>query len=176
MLAGLLPNDVPITCLYCVIWARNSVLFRSQGVSLNRYAMTGYGSLELIHLWHSTKWLRLQVGSCGIYGRQNDNGTGFLWVFCFPLPILIPPIAPYSLSFHHWPYIVSILTALLNNKQTKKLHKMDISLTNCSHNQSPCYWIYLHYRTIINFLGSHTSTANPMLSLLVTGYIFTTEP
>jgi hypothetical protein len=37
-----------------------------------------------------------QVRSCGIYGGQNGTGAGFLRVFQFPLPILIPPTAPHS--------------------------------------------------------------------------------
>jgi hypothetical protein len=36
--------------------------------------------------------VRFQVKSCGIYGRQNDTGAGFLRVRQFPLPVLIPPI------------------------------------------------------------------------------------
>jgi hypothetical protein len=39
----------------------------------------------------------LDPRSCGICGAQSGTGAGFLRVFRFPLPILIPPTAPYSL-------------------------------------------------------------------------------
>jgi hypothetical protein len=41
---------------------------------------------------------RDQVTLCGICGRQSGPGAGFLSVFRFPLPILIPPTAQNSLS------------------------------------------------------------------------------
>jgi hypothetical protein len=41
---------------------------------------------------------RAQVRSCGICGGQSGTGAGFLRVLRFPLPILIPPITPHSLS------------------------------------------------------------------------------
>jgi hypothetical protein len=51
----------------------------------------------------STAAARVQapIRSCGICGEQSDTGTGFLRVLRFPLPILIPPIAP-QLSFIIW--------------------------------------------------------------------------
>jgi hypothetical protein len=42
--------------------------------------------------------LRSQVMSCWICGGENSSGTGFLRILLFPLPILIPPNARYSLS------------------------------------------------------------------------------
>jgi hypothetical protein len=39
---------------------------------------------------------RPQVRACEIYGKRNSSGTGFLLALLFPLPILIPPAAPYS--------------------------------------------------------------------------------
>jgi hypothetical protein len=42
--------------------------------------------------------VRSQVRSCGLCGAQNGTGADFLRVLWFPLPILIPPYAPYSSS------------------------------------------------------------------------------
>jgi hypothetical protein len=42
--------------------------------------------------------VRARVWSCGICGGQGGAGAGFLRVLRFPLPILIPPIAPQSPS------------------------------------------------------------------------------
>jgi hypothetical protein len=42
--------------------------------------------------------VRAQVWSCGSFGGQSDTGAGFLRVLRFPLPVLIPPSAPYSSS------------------------------------------------------------------------------
>jgi hypothetical protein len=39
---------------------------------------------------------RSQVRSCGICGGQSGAVGGFFRVLRFPLPILIPPNAPYS--------------------------------------------------------------------------------
>jgi hypothetical protein len=41
-------------------------------------------------------WVRSQVTSCGICGGQSGVWGGFLRVFRFPLPILIPPTASHS--------------------------------------------------------------------------------
>jgi hypothetical protein len=46
----------------------------------------------------TTAWVRAQVRSCEIYGRQRGTGVGFLPVLLFPLPILIPPNSPSSQS------------------------------------------------------------------------------
>jgi hypothetical protein len=40
--------------------------------------------------------VRAQVRSCGICGGQSGAAADFLLVLRFPLPILIPPTAPYS--------------------------------------------------------------------------------
>jgi hypothetical protein len=39
-----------------------------------------------------------QVRLCGICGGQSGSGADFLQVLRFPLPILVPPIAPHSSS------------------------------------------------------------------------------
>jgi hypothetical protein len=41
---------------------------------------------------------RAQVKSCGVCSGQSSTGAGFLRVLRFPLPVLIPPNAPHSLS------------------------------------------------------------------------------
>jgi hypothetical protein len=46
----------------------------------------------------SVAWVRAQVTSCGICGGQSGTRAGFLRVLRFPLPILIPPTSPHSLS------------------------------------------------------------------------------
>jgi hypothetical protein len=46
--------------------------------------------------------VRAQVRSCGICGRQRGSGGGFLRALRFPLPILIPPNAPYSSVIRGW--------------------------------------------------------------------------
>jgi hypothetical protein len=46
--------------------------------------------------------VRVWVRSCGICGGQSVTGAGFLLVFRFPLPILVPPIAPQSPSSIIW--------------------------------------------------------------------------
>jgi hypothetical protein len=55
------------------------------------------------------------ISSCGICGGQSGTEVRFLWVLQFPLPILIPPIAPYSLTTYHHHLTVLILTVLLYN-------------------------------------------------------------
>jgi hypothetical protein len=46
--------------------------------------------------------VRAHVKSCGICSEQSDNAKGFLRVLWFPLPILIPPNAPYSSIIRGW--------------------------------------------------------------------------
>jgi hypothetical protein len=42
--------------------------------------------------------IRAHVRPCGIFAGQSGTGAGFLRVFQFSLPILIPPIPPHSSS------------------------------------------------------------------------------
>jgi hypothetical protein len=37
-----------------------------------------------------------RIKSCGICGEDSGSWEGFLKAFQFPLPVLIPPTAPYS--------------------------------------------------------------------------------
>jgi hypothetical protein len=46
--------------------------------------------------------VRAQVRLCEICGDQSGTGAGFLRVLQFPLPILIPPNAPYSSIIWGW--------------------------------------------------------------------------
>jgi hypothetical protein len=46
--------------------------------------------------------VRSRVRSCGIYGERSGTGAGYLRVLRFPLPILIPPNAPYSPIIRGW--------------------------------------------------------------------------
>jgi hypothetical protein len=55
--------------------------------------------------------VRAQVRPCGICGEQSGNGAGFLSVFWFSLPILIPPTAPHSPSLSSGAGIIGQLVA-----------------------------------------------------------------
>jgi hypothetical protein len=54
--------------------------------------VTGHAIAQAVSRWLPKAAAR--VRSCGICGGQSGNGAGFLRVLRFPLPVLIPPIAP----------------------------------------------------------------------------------
>jgi hypothetical protein len=62
--------------------------------------VAGRAIAQAVSRWlpRATAQVRALVRSCGICGGQSDTGAGFLRVLRFPLPILIPPIAPQSSS------------------------------------------------------------------------------
>jgi hypothetical protein len=65
----------------------------------------------------ATALVRPQLSLCGIGGGQSDTGAGFLPVLRFPLPILTPPTAPYSLPPYHRCFVLSMLTASTSGLQ-----------------------------------------------------------
>jgi hypothetical protein len=40
-----------------------------------------------------------KIRSCGIRGGQSGTGAGFLRILWFPLPIIIPPMAPLQFNY-----------------------------------------------------------------------------
>jgi hypothetical protein len=53
-------------------------------------------------LLNAASLFRFQVKWCGICCGQNGTRAGFLRVFRFPLPIVVPPNAPYSAIVRSW--------------------------------------------------------------------------
>jgi hypothetical protein len=76
-----------------------------------RATLRGCAIAQAVSCWLSTAAARVwaRVWSCGICGGQSGAGAGFLQVLRFPLPILIPPIAP------QWPS--SIIWGLYNRPE-----------------------------------------------------------
>jgi hypothetical protein len=68
------------------------------------YVHLGRAIAQAVSRWLPTAAVRDQtrVRSCGICGGQSGTGAGFPHVLRFPLPILIPPIAPQSPSSIVW--------------------------------------------------------------------------
>jgi hypothetical protein len=73
----------------------------------------------------------------GIYSEKSDIEAGFLRILRFPLPILIPPTAPYSLSSYHQRCIISILPVSLNNQQKTMAFKKLCDLFEMPDNGHP---------------------------------------
>jgi hypothetical protein len=62
--------------------------------------IAGRAIAQAVSLWFPTSaaLVRAQVRSCGICVWRSGTEAGFLLVLQFPLPILISPTAPHSLS------------------------------------------------------------------------------
>jgi hypothetical protein len=87
------------------------------------------------------------IRSCGIFRRQSGNGTCFLWVLRFPLPI-IPPTAPHSLSIIRTGIIGQTVAdvpsglSLTPLQETKNKHSLFYYWYFC------CYFRLFHYSTL----------------------------
>jgi hypothetical protein len=66
------------------------------------------------------------VRSCGICGVQSGTGVGFLCVLRFPLPILIPPTAPYSFGAGTTDQIKGTQSQPHTKKPKKRLEDDDV--------------------------------------------------
>jgi hypothetical protein len=69
-----------------------TVLFHICG-NLKSYIRVGPWLVGDFRSW----WPGFSHRSCGICDGQSCTGIGFLQVLWFPMPLLIPPTAPYSL-------------------------------------------------------------------------------
>jgi hypothetical protein len=57
----------------------------------------GHVIAQAVSRWLPTAVARVRIrAACGVSGGQSSTGAGFLQVFRFPLPIIIPPISPSS--------------------------------------------------------------------------------
>jgi hypothetical protein len=87
-----------VRCGLCsVIWFLVAVPV-DVGNPFPKLSSFGRAVAQVVSRWLPTAaaWVRAGVRSCGIFGGESGIGAGFLRVLRFPLPILIPPIAPES--------------------------------------------------------------------------------
>jgi hypothetical protein len=86
-------------CIRFPFWMSKKI---NRWTSVNNPLTHGLGRAiaQAVSRWLPTAAARVraQVRSCGICGGQSGVGAGFLRVFQFPLPILIPPTSPHSSS------------------------------------------------------------------------------
>jgi hypothetical protein len=68
------------------------------------YPLLGRAIAQAVNRWLPTAAARVrsQAKWCGICGGQSAIGADFLRVLQFPLPIFIPPNAPYSSIIRDW--------------------------------------------------------------------------
>jgi hypothetical protein len=91
-------------------------------------------------------WVRSQASPCGIFGRQNGTGEGFLsCLLCFFSLVIIPLVLHTHISFtYHWCYIMLELIVI---KETNCLfsllcHAKVLFLINSSTRITSCRGIY----------------------------------
>jgi hypothetical protein len=64
---------------------------------MNTAFSDGLAVAQAISRWLLTAAARVRFRlACGVCGGQSGTGAGFLRVFRFPLPIIIPPLSPSS--------------------------------------------------------------------------------
>jgi hypothetical protein len=73
---------------------------RTPDISQTYRLRKGYAIARVVsrRLPTAAVWFRYQVKSCGISGGHSGTGALFLRVLRFPLPVLVPPTTPHSVS------------------------------------------------------------------------------
>jgi hypothetical protein len=68
----------------------------SENTDIGKIETLGRATAQAVSHWLPTAAARVRtrIRTCGICGGQSDTGVGFLRILQFPLPIIIPPIAP----------------------------------------------------------------------------------
>jgi hypothetical protein len=74
--------------------------------------------------------VQFQVRLCGICSGQSGTGAGFLRVLRFPLPILVPPNAPYSSGKGTVALLVADVPSGLSVTPPHKIKKQKLMLSN----------------------------------------------